>query len=225
MDITNRINRLEKYEKKYDIELNSLFAKLIKDKMKDSYILILNGEIHSLEKDTLDGRIKINFKVYDQENNLMGKFKRIYAMENFFKIKVFHVLMTLKSKPSIIRIYPEKIYPTQKFYAPKNKFKFNNNIIKTKVVGITFNNRENKIRNLNYNDSIFLKRDYENEYDNNAIKVVSKIGDILGYLPKELAFKLAPKFDKKQSFEAKIYELPKDDNNITFKIEIYNKKG
>ncbi|MDK2823135.1 MAG: single-stranded-DNA-specific exonuclease [Clostridia bacterium] len=65
----------------------------------------------------------------------------------------------------------------------------------TKVVGVTYENRQALIRMLKKDDSINLVREHGNIYDPNAIAVYVK-DEQIGYLKKELAKHLAQNIDK-----------------------------
>ena len=65
----------------------------------------------------------------------------------------------------------------------------------TKVVGVTYNNRQKAIRSLQEGDEIFLVREPSNPYDENAILVVSRKRGDIGHIPRELAAQIAPLMD------------------------------
>ena len=47
-----------------------------------------------------------------------------------------------------------------------------------------------------------LRRDRENEYDANAIAVETESGDVLGFVPRELAQEIAPRLDAGEPYSA-----------------------
>jgi hypothetical protein len=47
-----------------------------------------------------------------------------------------------------------------------------------------------------------LRRDRENEHDPNAIAVATVVGDVLGFVPRELAAELAPSIDRGEPWSA-----------------------
>lgn len=65
----------------------------------------------------------------------------------------------------------------------------------TKVVGVTFNDRQRFIPGLRAGEELQLRRERWNQYDSNAIAVFDGRGNQLGYISKELASDLAPKMD------------------------------
>lgn len=54
------------------------------------------------------------------------------------------------------------------------------------VMGVTFDNRQQHIANLDENDKVYLLPEPTNKYDTNAIQVLVD-EKMLGYIPKELA--------------------------------------
>ena len=78
------------------------------------------------------------------------------------------------------------------------------NTMKVRVVGTTFENRQERLQFLkqfHLNDlTVTLKREPDNEFDNNAIQIIVHIKPIsrrtvIGYLPKELARELSKVID------------------------------
>ena len=62
------------------------------------------------------------------------------------------------------------------------------------VVGVSYDNRRMAALRVRVGDDLYLLRDYENPVDSNAIKVVHDLGQI-GFLPRDLAQRLAPEID------------------------------
>ena len=65
----------------------------------------------------------------------------------------------------------------------------------TRVVGVTFNGRQEVIAQLKYGEQVYLKREPKNPYDRNAIRVERHNSNQIGYLNRYLASTLAPLFD------------------------------
>lgn len=64
-----------------------------------------------------------------------------------------------------------------------------------RVVGVTFGNRQSVIKRLVKGDIVTLRREPDNPYDSNAIRVENGSGQQVGFINKELAAQLAPSFD------------------------------
>ena len=75
--------------------------------------------------------------------------------------------------------------------------------VKLKVVGVTFDGRQEVIKQLNGNDIITLRREPTNRFDTNAIAVWSEKGQV-GYIGKDYSSILAPMMDAGTQLEATI---------------------
>jgi len=67
----------------------------------------------------------------------------------------------------------------------KNEFSFN-----TKIVGTSFEGRQEYLKQLKTGDVLVLECEPTNSFDKNAIKVLTEKGVHLGYIPKDTAAKL-----------------------------------
>ena len=67
-------------------------------------------------------------------------------------------------------------------------------IITTKVVGVSFEGRQEVLARLQMGDRVWLEMEPTNPYDRNAIKVCRSNGEQLGYLSRPLAASVAPFF-------------------------------
>lgn len=65
----------------------------------------------------------------------------------------------------------------------------------TKISGVTYNRRIQFVKMLRQNEELFLKRDYSNFYDKNAVEVLNYRHEMLGYIPKETASVIATALD------------------------------
>ena len=67
--------------------------------------------------------------------------------------------------------------------------------IETRVVGVTFENRQAVVAILSEGERVSLIREPDNPFDHNAVKVVRWDRKQIGYLDRDLARKLAPLMD------------------------------
>jgi hypothetical protein len=67
-------------------------------------------------------------------------------------------------------------------------------ILTTKVVGVTFEGRQEVVARLRRGDRVWLDREPDNPYDRNAITVCRENGEQIGYLNRHLAASLNPYF-------------------------------
>ena len=67
--------------------------------------------------------------------------------------------------------------------------------IKTKVVGVTFEGRQEVVAKLQVGEEILCRREPTNPFDDNAIRVERKNREQIGFINRFLAADLAPIFD------------------------------
>jgi single-stranded-DNA-specific exonuclease len=68
--------------------------------------------------------------------------------------------------------------------------------VETRVVGVTFENRQAVVALLTEGERLSLIRDPDNPFDPNAVKVVRWDRQQIGFLDRELARIMAPKMDR-----------------------------
>lgn len=108
---------------------------------------------------------------------------------------------------SLDRPAPMKSSTPEKEYQPGES-------IETHVAGVTFENRQEVIREIKVSDWLRVGREIDNQFDPNAIAVYTKEFRAVGYINKELAAKIAPIFDR--------YTLPVSSGSAAQVIEITN---
>lgn len=84
--------------------------------------------------------------------------------------------------------------------------------IHTLVLGIHFegklvHDRYEPLKKLCLEDTLFLLREPNNQYDSNAIMVVNENNQDLGYIPRGYALELAPLLDKEKEYTIKITNI------------------
>ena len=67
-------------------------------------------------------------------------------------------------------------------------------VITTKVVGVSFGNRQEVVAKLQMGDRVWLELEPSNPFDHNAIKVCRSNGEHVGYLSRSLAASIVPYF-------------------------------
>lgn len=73
--------------------------------------------------------------------------------------------------------------------------KIHGRVISTRVVGVTFESRQEIVARLHEGDRIWLEREPSNPYDHNAIMVSRSNGEQFGYLNRYLAANVSAYFD------------------------------
>ena len=68
--------------------------------------------------------------------------------------------------------------------------------IETRVVGVSFNNRQAVVAQLKVGEVVCLVRDPLNPFDSNAIMVIRQNGQQIGFLNRDLAAMLSERMDR-----------------------------
>lgn len=93
----------------------------------------------------------------------------------------------------------------------------------TRVVGLGYENRAAYLKSLHPGNTVFLIREPDNPYDENAITVVTPKGEMLGYLRRTLAEILAPQMDRGLELNASVAfvyeECPYVDERLYLKVK------
>ena len=88
------------------------------------------------------------------------------------------------------------------------------------LVGVAYENRWIAARRVKEFDNLELRRDYDNPVDSNAIAVHHNAGKI-GFIPRDLAQRIAPEIDAGDSFEASVKGVvPGRIPVVTFEIDL-----
>ena len=91
----------------------------------------------------------------------------------------------------------------------------------TKLVGVTFDNRQENIKKIRAGETILLIREPNNPYDENAIAVSTRSGLSLGHIKRELAYELAPRLDRLgRPLEGKVLAVTGGDGGRSFGVNI-----
>ena len=91
------------------------------------------------------------------------------------------------SKPAHV-----KVLPKLNGYYPDTHIQ--GRLISTRVVGVTFEGRQEVVARLQINDRVWLEMEPGNQHDPNAIKVCRSNGKQFGYLNRQLAADIVPYF-------------------------------
>lgn len=77
----------------------------------------------------------------------------------------------------------------------------------TKVVGVTFEDRQEVVATLCEGEKLLLVRERENIYDQNAVRVENQSGQQLGYLNARLAKHFAPLLDRGEAYNVNVSQV------------------
>ena len=105
-----------------------------------------------------------------------------------------------------------------KHLAEKNEFY-------TKIVGVTFENRQSLLADLQEGQELALKREKNNEYDPNAVAVYAQENH-LGYLKREIARRIAPNIDEGIIYQAMVTQITGlNKDNLGVNIFIFRRQN
>jgi len=80
--------------------------------------------------------------------------------------------------------------------------------IVTKIAGVSFEGRQQKILKLKQKDKLELKREPENKYDKNAVAVINPSNkDHLGYIERKLAPFISKRLESGEKFMVFVVEI------------------
>ncbi len=94
----------------------------------------------------------------------------------------------------------------------------------TKVVGVTFDNRQDLVRQLNPGEKLYLVREAANAHDANAIRIERADGSQVGYLHARLAKNLAPYIDRGEHFTAMVSQVTGGEDDRSYGVNIIIQK-
>jgi len=108
-----------------------------------------------------------------------------------------------------------KYYRDEKSYQEHylNKRRYLSNVSKpgnkftTKVVGVTFDGRQNTIRKLHVGEALNLVREPSNPHDPNALKVLRISGEQVGYIDRQLAKSLSAKLRSTNQYTVRVLKI------------------
>ena len=92
-------------------------------------------------------------------------------------------------------------------------------VIRTRVVGVTFEGRQRIAGMLDEHDELELVRNRNNKYDENAIAVFY-LDDQVGFLCRELAEKLAPLMDEGREFSCVVTEITEGKRGFSYGVNV-----
>jgi hypothetical protein len=106
IDVTSRIERLEVFEERLGVTLESLSAFVEDDA---PYYLKVYGELHTRNGTELQGSVDLVVAAYDTSGRIIGTSSHWYSADDFFGLETFEFTVALPlSQVSKVRIYPKK---------------------------------------------------------------------------------------------------------------------
>jgi hypothetical protein len=106
-DITSKIERLELFEERLGVRLESLSAFL--DPGDPPFALNVYGELHPRDGTELRDNVELVVAVYDRGGRIVGTSSASFDAENFFGLETFQVFFYVPVKDIVrVRVYPKK---------------------------------------------------------------------------------------------------------------------
>ncbi len=90
----------------------------------------------------------------------------------------------------------------------------------TKVAGVSFDGRQRYIRQTRVGECLSLLRDYNNQFDSNAIMVINSSGNQIGFISKDLATTMARNIDSGIRYTATVSAITGTNPGDTMGVNI-----
>jgi hypothetical protein len=196
LDATHLIERLEVFEERASTRLEALFADV------SDGLLTMNGELHPREGTTIKQDIEVHMEAYNSSGRLVAKGESHFSGDKFFGFEVFQMRVNLAiGELSKIRVYPKQ----GRFGRTSSPTNEKVREFKAPVVGIKYH--RGHADGLAPGDLVQLVREPDNIHDSNAVQVKLLAGEVLGYIPGELAATLAQEIDAGMCAQARVSHL------------------
>jgi single-stranded-DNA-specific exonuclease len=170
-----------------------------------------------LKKQHLRLKVRQNRKVSPVVAFGMGDFAELIAPEQaidlafFPEYNVFNGSTTLQLRAQDIRLDQPHSEIDELFICDQAERAYQNiaqeQCFHTKIVGVTFDDRQAVIRTLVTGQKLLVLRESSNPYDGNAVALHTESGESVGYLKALLAEKLAPLMDEQAHYEAEVQAI------------------
>mgnify|MGYP000952840156 CR=1 FL=1 len=108
LDLTRHIERLEAFEDRAGVRLESLSAYVDLDS-ESPHILRVYGELHAKDGTELPCDVTLVIAAYDDQGRVVGSTTNWYDKKDFFGLDVFEILFLVENE-SIrkVRIFPKR---------------------------------------------------------------------------------------------------------------------
>lgn len=192
-DITHFIERLGAFEDRLGVRLKVLVAYV-----SDGYLTI-HGEVHPYKQATIKPGIEVHVAAYDSSGRLIATSGTSLSEEASSGFQAFELGVDLSIEELFkIRVFPKAnmlFVLEQRRHDVVRKFE-------ALVVGIKYH--RGHVDDLTTGNLVRLVREPDNIHDSNAVQVKLLTGELLGYIPRELAVTLAKELDAGMNVQAQI---------------------
>lgn len=195
-DVTKIIDRLEAFEERVGVRLESLFGYVT-----DGYLTV-NGVVYPRQGQVIEQDTEVHLDAYDSAGRLVADDEADLWKNGFFGFETFQLGVPLPAGDlASIRVYPKRgrsAVGGPRSQATAREFE-------TFVVGIKYH--RGHAEGLTPGDLVQLVREPENIHDTNAVQVRVLADELLGYIPSEIAATLAQQLDDGMCAQARISRL------------------
>ncbi len=106
-DVTHLIERLEAFEDRLGVRLESIHSDL--NVHDDSAWLRVRGELHPKSGTKLQEDLELVVAAYDSSSQVVGTTTSIFEASEFFGFEIFNILVEIHvDKLTRVRVYPKK---------------------------------------------------------------------------------------------------------------------
>ncbi len=107
-DVTNLIERLEAFEDRVGVRLESLGAEL-RTLLNNGFFLNVRGELHPQSGTELPRDVELVIAAYDTSSKIVGTSSRHFEAGGFFGFEIFEVMIQIHvDNLKRIRIFPKQ---------------------------------------------------------------------------------------------------------------------
>ena len=198
-DVTHLIERLETDEEGVGVQLEALFA----HHRNEVGQLTVNGEVHPLQGATIVENMDVYMDVYDSSDRLLKTAEQFISKDRLFGFEVFQMSVNLQ----IAELFKIRVYVAKRdgFVKIGPQARDRAREFESLVVGIKYHRGNSG--GLTAGERVQLVREPDNIHDSNAVQVKLLAGELLGYIPSELAGNLAEELDAGMCAQARISRL------------------
>ncbi len=184
---------------------------------------ILEAQEHGFHNFPGFNELKKCYKSEELFSNIDSRLPNLNRPD-YLEILNFYDLDSTSTKMEILKRTKGRLLTDNFEFVPV----FNSQKLEFEVAGTRHSESYDKIKKLlSINDTLYLKKDLDNKYDENAIKIISKTPNeeyCLGYVPRYYTKKLSELLDRNVKYSAKIkylkFESLLSDEYITVEVKL-----
>lgn len=179
------------------VQINKLNLAAVCGKCKKSLSkLNQDNELNSINNEKKSKKIIVTCPHCFQQNNVIAEYEKIAICGNC-----------------------KKSMNTLDYQSHDSDYRIQDNPIRVRLTGVTFENRQEIIKELNRSTEIFLKRDMENSHDPYAVAIYVQGSYQIGWIPKQYS-KTVSKMIDEGNYKTRILNISGGNNGLNYGVEI-----